>query len=84
MKQSVRMWIYLFIVLILIFLSGFSFAQEAKVVSSFGPVNQNIGFDQIKAGRMKVKAERTNSHEANSFFPQSARIANSMHRWKIS
>jgi hypothetical protein len=25
-----------------------SFAQQAKIVSSYGPINQDIGFDQIK------------------------------------
>jgi len=33
-------------------------AQQGKVISSYGPVNQNETFDQIKAGRMAVKSER--------------------------
>jgi cytochrome c peroxidase len=37
-------------------------AQQAKIVSSYGPVNQNVGFDQIKAERLKVKAERAEEH----------------------
>jgi hypothetical protein len=39
-----------------------SFAQQPKVVSSYGPINQDVGFDQIKADRMKVKAERAKEH----------------------
>lgn len=33
-------------------------AQQGKVISSYGPVNQTATFDQIKAGRMAVKSER--------------------------
>ncbi|MBU1056423.1 MAG: cytochrome B6 [Proteobacteria bacterium] len=33
-------------------------AQQEKIVSSYGPTNQDISFDQIKAGRMAVKADR--------------------------
>jgi len=33
-------------------------AQQGKVISSYGPVNQTETFDQIKAGRMAVKSER--------------------------
>jgi len=33
-------------------------AQQEKVVSSYGPTNQDVTFDQIKAARMAVKAER--------------------------
>ena len=33
-------------------------AQQGKVVSSYGPTNQDVTFDQIKAARMAVKAER--------------------------
>jgi len=39
-----------------------SLAQQPKVVSSYGPINQNVGFDQIKADRMKVKAGRAKEH----------------------
>ena len=35
--------------------------QPAKVVSSYGPINQSETFEQIKAGRMAVKAERAKS-----------------------
>ena len=37
-------------------------AQQGKVVSSYGPTNQDVTFDQIKAARMAVKAERTKQH----------------------
>lgn len=39
-------------------------AQQGKVVSSYGPVNQDVTFDQIKAERMAVKAERAKAHQA--------------------
>jgi hypothetical protein len=35
---------------------------EGKVVSSYGPINQDVTFDQIKAARMAVKAERAKEH----------------------
>jgi len=38
------------------------FAQQAKVVSSYGQTNQDQTFDQIKAGRLAVKAERAREH----------------------
>jgi cytochrome c peroxidase len=34
------------------------FAQQGKIVSSYGPTNQDITFDQIKSERMAVKAKR--------------------------
>lgn len=37
--------------------------QEKKVVSSYGPTNQDVTFDQIKAARMAVKAERAKEHQ---------------------
>ena len=37
-------------------------AQQGKVVSSYGPTNQDMTFDQIKAGRMAVKAARAKEH----------------------
>ena len=37
-------------------------AQQEKIVSSYGPTNQDISFDQIKAARMAVKAERAKEH----------------------
>ena len=39
-------------------------AQSAKVVSSYGPINQSEPFEQIKASRMAVKAERAQEHMA--------------------
>ena len=36
--------------------------QSGKVVSSYGPTNQDTTFDQIKAARMAVKAERAQEH----------------------
>ncbi len=39
------------------------FAQRAKVVSSYGPTNQDQTFDEIKAARMAVKAERAREHK---------------------
>ena len=38
------------------------FAQQIKIVSSYGPINQEVGFDQIKANRMKVKVDRSKEH----------------------
>jgi len=34
------------------------FAQQGKVISSYGPTNQTETFDQIKAARMAVKTQR--------------------------
>ena len=41
---------------------GNSFAQKTNMVSSYGPTNQDAGFDQIKAERMKVKSDRATEH----------------------
>lgn len=38
--------------------------EPTKVVSSFGPVNQDVTFSQIKADRLAVKAERARAHAA--------------------
>ncbi len=38
------------------------YAQQGKVVSSYGPTNQDVTFDQIKAARMAVKADRAEQH----------------------
>lgn len=35
-----------------------AYAQSPKVVSSYGPINQDQTFNQIKAARLAVKAER--------------------------
>ncbi len=37
-------------------------AQQGSVVSSYGPTDQTQTFEQIKAGRMAVKAERAKAH----------------------
>ncbi len=37
-------------------------AQTANVVSSYGPINQDVTFEQIKASRMAVKADRAREH----------------------
>ena len=39
-------------------------AQQGKVVSSYGPTNQDQTFDQIKAARLAVKGERAKEHMA--------------------
>ena len=39
-----------------------AFAQQGKVVSSYGPINQDVTFDQIKTARMSVKADRAQEH----------------------
>ncbi|HPS54120.1 MAG TPA: hypothetical protein PLP05_00845 [Sedimentisphaerales bacterium] len=36
--------------------------QQGKVVSSYGPTNQDATFEQIKTARMSVKAERAQEH----------------------
>ena len=38
------------------------FAEEKKVVSSYGPTNQDVPFETIKAQRLAVKAERAKEH----------------------
>ena len=39
-------------------------APEEKVTSSYGPTNQDVDFDQIKASRMAVKLERAKEQMA--------------------
>jgi len=36
--------------------------RSREVVSSYGPTNQDVTFDQIKAARMAVKVERAKQH----------------------
>ena len=43
-------------------LGAVALAQQGKVVSSYGPTNQDVNFEQIKASRMAVKAERAQEH----------------------
>ncbi|MBF0546032.1 MAG: cytochrome B6 [Candidatus Riflebacteria bacterium] len=38
------------------------FARQEKVISSYGPTNQDVTFDQIKTSRMAVKTERAKEH----------------------
>lgn len=38
--------------------------ESTKVVSSFGPTNQDVTFSQIKADRLAVKAGRAKAHSA--------------------
>jgi cytochrome c peroxidase len=40
------------------------YAESTKVVSSYGPTNQDVTFSQIKSGRLAVKAERAKAHAA--------------------
>ena len=63
MKQFKRNLIYLCISLVLTINFNLAFAQKAKVVSSYGQVNQDVGFDQIKVDRLKVKADRAKEHK---------------------
>ena len=63
MNQLKKKLIYFCITLIVVINFDVAFAQKAKVVSSYGPVNQDVGFDQIKADRMKVKADRAKEHK---------------------
>ncbi|HEY5592102.1 MAG TPA: hypothetical protein VIK55_13930, partial [Paludibacter sp.] len=62
MCQLKKMLICFCISLIVIINFDVSFAQQTKIVSSYGPINQDVGFDQIKADRMKVKADRAKEH----------------------
>src|SRR4030042_13913 len=38
------------------------YAQQGKVVSSYGPTNQDMTFEQIKAARVAVKAGLAKEH----------------------
>ena len=64
MKQTMRKLINFCISLLAVISVDVSFAQQVKIVSSYGPINQSDGFNQIKADRMKVKADRANEHNA--------------------
>jgi cytochrome c peroxidase len=63
MEHLRKKLIFFCILLIMVINFDLTFAQKAKVVSSYGPVNQDVGFDQIKADRMKVKADRAKEHK---------------------
>ena len=62
MNQQMKKLICFSILFIAIF--NVSFAQQTKIVSSYGPINQNVSFDQIKADRMEVKSKRAEEHKA--------------------
>ncbi len=53
-------------------------AREGTIVSSYGPTNQTVTFDQIKAARMAVKAERAKQHREllNSRYDLSIKTGN--------
>jgi cytochrome c peroxidase len=64
--KSVRtkhVWVILFglFAIVIIVASPSPLAQD-RVVSSYGPTNQDMTFDQIKADRMAVKAIRAKEH----------------------
>jgi cytochrome c peroxidase len=61
MKHLSKKLIFFCISLIVV-ITVIAFAQQAKIVSSYGPTNQDMSFDQIKAERMKVKADRSKEH----------------------
>ncbi|OGQ93497.1 MAG: hypothetical protein A2284_15130 [Deltaproteobacteria bacterium RIFOXYA12_FULL_61_11] len=43
------------ILLVIVATTAVVAAQQGKVVSSYGPTNQDVTFDQIKADRMAMK-----------------------------
>ncbi|MFH2049799.1 MAG: cytochrome B6 [bacterium] len=58
---------HLFVILIglfaiIIFAASPNSQTQNKVVSSYGPINQDMTFEQIKAARMAVKAQRAQEH----------------------
>ncbi|MDD2598491.1 MAG: cytochrome B6 [Kiritimatiellae bacterium] len=55
-------------------------SQTQKIVSSYGPINQDMTFEQIKAGRMAVKAERAKEHDAmlNSRYDLSVKVSDNI------
>jgi len=59
-----KFWRYIFVGLLgVIVVASFVFAQQqGKVVSSYGPTNIDVSFDQIKASRMAVKVSRAKEH----------------------
>jgi cytochrome c peroxidase len=50
------------IVFLMIAATTAGFSEEKKVVSSYGPTNQDVPFETIKAQRLAVKAERAKEH----------------------
>jgi cytochrome c peroxidase len=60
--QNKRMvWIGILILMFGI-VAAVAYAKQEKIVSSYGPTNQDMTFEQIKAERMSVKAERAKEH----------------------
>jgi len=57
-KNNRRFWL----ISVLLVASVLFGAEQAKIVSSYGMTNQNISFEQIKAGRMAVKIEIAKEH----------------------
>lgn len=57
--QSVRL---LAVVLCPVLCVPIALAEQEKVVSSYGPANQDLSFEQIKVVRMAVKAGRADEH----------------------
>jgi cytochrome c peroxidase len=51
-----------FILLIAVVAAAIVSAQQKKIVSSYGPTNQDMTFEQIKAGRMATKATKAKEH----------------------
>ena len=51
-----------FIALLITAVSSELYAQQSKVVSSYGPTDQDVTFDQIKAARMAVKSALAKQH----------------------
>ena len=60
-KRTVSLW-SAFVSLVAVSAGLIVFAQQGKVVSSYGPTDQDISFSQIKASRMVVKSARANEH----------------------
>src|SRR5512140_2328984 len=51
-----------FILVVAVCVGAIAYAQQGKVVSSYGPTNQDMTFEQIKAARMVVKAGLAKEH----------------------
>ena len=55
-------WVGIYTLLVAVAGAQVVAAQPEKVVSSYGPINQDTTFDQIKAARMAGKAGRAQEH----------------------
>jgi len=65
MTTKKRALFFVFVSLVLAWAGALAVqAQSAKVVSSYGTNNLDVTFEQIKAARLAVKAERARSHAA--------------------